>query len=134
MDVNVQGGKDEDALRYGSGLQAASSRGYDGTVRLLLEQGADVNAQGGEDKGAVQIASRMSREVIVRWLLAWHGRECARRDVPERAAGRIVQWPRRHCPVAAWAGRRRECARRGGQKRAAGCIEGRPQYYYLIAA
>jgi ankyrin repeat protein len=37
-DVNAQGG------RYGSALQAASARGHDQVVQLLLEKGVDINA------------------------------------------------------------------------------------------
>jgi ankyrin repeat protein len=49
--VNAQGG------RYGSALQAASSRGYRDVVQLLLDKGADVNAQGGYYDNALQAAS-----------------------------------------------------------------------------
>jgi predicted kinase len=42
VDVNAQGGY------YGNALQAASFKGHQGVVKLLLEEGADVIADGGE--------------------------------------------------------------------------------------
>ncbi|KAK2603444.1 hypothetical protein QQS21_004395 [Conoideocrella luteorostrata] len=50
-DVNTQGGY------YGSVLQAASYRGHQEIVQLLLDEGADVNAQGGYYGSALQAAS-----------------------------------------------------------------------------
>lgn len=42
--------------RTGPSLQAASYRGYEVIVRLLLEQGADANAPGGVYVSALQAA------------------------------------------------------------------------------
>ncbi|SLM38718.1 ankyrin repeat domain containing protein [Lasallia pustulata] len=47
-DVNAQGGE------YGNALQAASERGHDQVVRMLLDKGADVNAQDGGQRGGCQ--------------------------------------------------------------------------------
>jgi ankyrin repeat protein len=38
----------EQGGHHGNALQAASSRGQEKVVQLLLDKGADVNAQGGE--------------------------------------------------------------------------------------
>jgi len=53
----------------GNALQAASARGYEGIVKLLLEKGADVNAQGGWHGNALQAASARGHEGIVKLLL-----------------------------------------------------------------
>ena len=54
---------------YGNALQAASFRGNEVIVRLLLENGAEVDAMGGEYGYALQAASLHGNEVIVRLLL-----------------------------------------------------------------
>ena len=48
--INTQGG------RYGNALQAASSRGYDKVVQMLLDKGADIKTQGGFYSNALQAA------------------------------------------------------------------------------
>ncbi|KAJ5087891.1 hypothetical protein N7456_011507 [Penicillium angulare] len=42
---------------YGSGLQAAAFKGYDGIVKILLDQGANANSRGGIYSTGPQIAS-----------------------------------------------------------------------------
>jgi ankyrin repeat protein len=54
---------------FANSLQAASYRGYNKIVRLLLENGADVNAQGGEYGNALQAASHQGHDKIVQMLL-----------------------------------------------------------------
>jgi hypothetical protein len=49
--INTQGG------RYGNALQAASVKGHDKIVRMLIDAGADVNAQSGDYGNALQAAS-----------------------------------------------------------------------------
>jgi hypothetical protein len=63
-DVNAQGG------RYGNALQAASARGHDKTVELLLGKGADINAQGGRYGNALQAASANGQDKTVELLLS----------------------------------------------------------------
>lgn len=62
-DVNAQGGD------YGNALQAASWRGSEEVVWLLLEKGANVNAQGGEYGNAQQAASHKGHQEIMQMLL-----------------------------------------------------------------
>ncbi|RMZ86570.1 hypothetical protein DV736_g6204, partial [Chaetothyriales sp. CBS 134916] len=62
-DVNAQGG------RYGNALVAASYRGHETVVQMLLEKGADVNAQGGEYGNALVAASYRGHETVVQMLL-----------------------------------------------------------------
>jgi ankyrin repeat protein len=64
--MNVQGGM------YGNALQAASLRGRENIVHLLIEQGANVNVEGGEYGTALQAASLEGHENIVQ-LLIKHG-------------------------------------------------------------
>jgi ankyrin repeat protein len=56
---------------YGSALQVAARNGekMEGTVRLLLETGADVNTRGGYYGTAVQAAAVGPHETVVRLLL-----------------------------------------------------------------
>jgi ankyrin repeat protein len=61
-DVNVQGG------RYGNALQAASYKGHERVVKLLLEKIADVNAQGGKYGNALQAALSRGHMKIVKLL------------------------------------------------------------------
>jgi Ankyrin repeats (many copies) len=46
-----------------------SSRGHEGIVKLLVENGADINAQGGEYGSALQGASSGGHEAIVKLLV-----------------------------------------------------------------
>jgi len=77
-DVNTQAGEYDNALqadinalgrRYCNALQAASGRGHETVVRLLLDAGANVNAQGGYYGNALQAASAEGHEAVVRLLL-----------------------------------------------------------------
>jgi ankyrin repeat domain-containing protein 50 len=61
--VNAQGGE------YGNALQAASLRGHEKIVQLLLDKGAEVNAQRGYLGNALQAASLGGHENIVQLLL-----------------------------------------------------------------
>ncbi|ERS97064.1 hypothetical protein HMPREF1624_06393 [Sporothrix schenckii ATCC 58251] len=53
---------------YGNALQAASYKGYEKIVQLLLDNGADVNAQGGHYGNALQAVSLRGHEKIVKLL------------------------------------------------------------------
>ncbi|KAJ3871949.1 ankyrin repeat-containing domain protein [Lentinula edodes] len=55
--------------KYGNALQAASYKGYESIVRLLLENNADVNTKGGKYGNALQAASYKGHESIVKLLL-----------------------------------------------------------------
>ncbi|KAJ7747665.1 ankyrin repeat-containing domain protein [Mycena maculata] len=55
--------------KYGGALQAASSKGHQHIILLLLEGGADVNGQGGEHGSAVQAASSKGHGNIVQLLI-----------------------------------------------------------------
>ena len=61
--INAQGGE------YGNALQAASSRGHDQVVQMLLDKGADVNAQGGYYGNALQAASSRGHDQVMQMLL-----------------------------------------------------------------
>jgi ankyrin repeat protein len=61
--VNAQGGE------YGNALYAASHKGFEGIVGLLLEKGANVNAQGGICDNALMAASYRGHEAIVGLLV-----------------------------------------------------------------
>jgi hypothetical protein len=61
--MHVQGGQ------YDNALQAASYKGNEQVVKLLLDKGADVNAQGGEYGNALQAASYRGHEQVVKLLL-----------------------------------------------------------------
>jgi ankyrin repeat protein len=61
-DVNEQGGL------YGNPLQAASYRGHEKVVQVLLDNGADVNAQEGFFSHALQAASYRGHEKVVKVL------------------------------------------------------------------
>ncbi|KAJ3884492.1 ankyrin repeat-containing domain protein [Lentinula edodes] len=61
--VDAQGG------HFGNALQAASSKGHQFIVKLLLEHNADVNAQGGYFGNALLAASYEGHDSIVKLLL-----------------------------------------------------------------
>jgi ankyrin repeat protein len=61
--VNAQGGYN------GNALQAASSKGHERVVQMLLDQGANVNAQGGYFGGAIEAAAFHGYEKVVQMLL-----------------------------------------------------------------
>ena len=63
VDVNAQGG------RYGNALQAASERGHEKAIQILLDKGAEVNAQGGEYGNALQAASQGGHDKVIQILL-----------------------------------------------------------------
>ena len=62
-DVNTQGGE------YRNALQAASYRGHEEVVELLLAKGADVNAQSGRYGNALQATSVYGNKKVVELLL-----------------------------------------------------------------
>ena len=61
--INAQGGY------YGNALQAASTRGYEQVVRLLIDKGAEVNTRGGKYGNALRAASTRGHEQVVRLLI-----------------------------------------------------------------
>ncbi|KAL4757668.1 uncharacterized protein BDW70DRAFT_171116 [Aspergillus foveolatus] len=61
--INTQGGE------YDNALQAASYRGHEGVVQILLDQSTGVNAQGGFYGNALQAASAEGHEKVVQILL-----------------------------------------------------------------
>jgi ankyrin repeat protein len=61
--VNAQGGY------YGNALQAASYKGHELVVKLLLDKGADINAQGGDYGNALKAAAAEGHEPVVKLLL-----------------------------------------------------------------
>ena len=75
--INAQGGE------YGNALQAASYRGHEKVVQILLDKGADINAQGGRYGNALQAASYRGDENVVRLLLN-HGAVVNRKDIQGR--------------------------------------------------
>lgn len=62
--VNAQCGE-----HYSNVLRAASARGHELIVELLLDKGAEVNAQGGNYGNALLAASDRDHEQIVELLL-----------------------------------------------------------------
>ena len=58
-DVNAQGG------RYGNALPAASAKGHEKAVQLLLGNDADVNAQGRHYGNGLYAASVRGREKML---------------------------------------------------------------------
>jgi hypothetical protein len=63
VSIDARGGK------YGSPLQAASTRGHLDVVRLLLDHGADANPYEGLNGHAIQAASAAGNPDVVRLLL-----------------------------------------------------------------
>ena len=61
--INTQGGY------YGNALQAASYRGHDKVVQILLDKGADINAQGEYYGNALQAASIGGHDKVMKMLL-----------------------------------------------------------------
>ena len=55
--------------KYGNALQAASAKGYEQLVQMLLEAGVDVNAQRGEHGNALQAALSNGHEKVAQMLL-----------------------------------------------------------------
>ncbi|KAJ3870633.1 ankyrin repeat-containing domain protein, partial [Lentinula edodes] len=78
-DVDVSGGA------YGTPLQAASFKGHEHIVKLLLKNGAKVNAQGDRYGNALQAASLQRHEDIVKLLLENGADVNAQRGVFENA-------------------------------------------------
>lgn len=64
VDVNAQGGE------HGNALQAASFRGHEKVVQILVYKGADVNAEGGEYDNALQAALFTGHEKVAQLLTA----------------------------------------------------------------
>lgn len=53
----------------GNALQAASSKGHEKVVKLLLEKGANINTQGGVDRNALQAACGAGHDNVVKILV-----------------------------------------------------------------
>jgi ankyrin repeat protein len=66
VDVNINA---HGAL-YGNALYAASERGYEAVVKMLLDKGTDVNARGGGYSNALQAASSRGHKAVVQLLLS----------------------------------------------------------------
>ena len=67
---SAKGEVNADNGEYGNALQAASYKGNEAIVKLLLENGAEVNAEGGYYGNALQAASHYKgNEAIVKMLL-----------------------------------------------------------------
>jgi ankyrin repeat protein len=60
------------ALNYGIALLAASAKGHEAIVQMLLNKGADVNAEGGYYGNALRAASARCHWAIVQ-ILREHG-------------------------------------------------------------
>ena len=69
--MNAKGGE------YGNALQAASFKGNEAIVKLLLENGAEVNAKGGKYENALQAALFSGAEAVVKLLLEASGKQHA---------------------------------------------------------
>jgi ankyrin repeat protein len=84
-DPNAQGG------RFGNALQAASARGHDVVVQMLLDKGADPNAQGGRFGNALQAASARGHDVVVQMLLNKGADPNAQEDPLARPSRRALE-------------------------------------------
>ena len=73
-------------------LQAASFRGDEKILQILLEKGAQVIAQGRRYGNALQAASCVDDEKIVQILLGKRAEVNARRGVRQCTAGGILSW------------------------------------------
>jgi hypothetical protein len=69
IELLVHNGGNIEERRWGTALQAASFKGNEKLVKLLLDKGADVNAEGGYFGTALQAASCRSHENLVELLL-----------------------------------------------------------------
>ena len=60
--INIKG------KRFGTALQAASTKGYKEIIEILLEKGADINIKGGNFGTALQAASAKGPRRLLRYF------------------------------------------------------------------